>query len=570
MPTPDEQPAPVAAPHSSDADVGRNARVIGAITLVSRVLGLIRESRAAEAFGASAVWSAFTFAFSIPNLFRRLFGEGALSAAFIPLYSQSQQGTGASDREASKQFASASVNLLLLILLVLTIVGEMLLLGLLMLVSRPDYVLGLRLTMVMLPYVMLVCGAAFCGAILQVHQRFAVTAATSLVLNAFLIAAIYLAGSRLDLTTESGKEQGVVWLAIAVLIAGVVQLLMLIPSLRAVGFRFDVRANLKSPLVRKMLILSVPVAMGAGVLQISTLLDKSIAFFLAGGDGRTHFQLLGASIRYPMEEGAAARLNWAQFMYQFPLGVFAIALATAIFPKLARSVESNSSAGTSVGSGVSTGVSPGASEEFKRVLCRGIESSLFIGIPATLGMMLVAMPAVRLLFERGAFTAHDTYLTAVSTAIYSAAIWAFSLQQILNRAYYALHDTRTPLVWGVWNLLINLAVEIPLIWTGLGESGMAVGTLVAFTVQAIAMTWILSNRLGGLGLSSVALPVGKMLIATAVMTLACLAARYIPLDAIAPAKLRQACELALVIAVGGVVYFAACAVMGVRPLRGSR
>ena len=537
---------------TSDADIGRHARLIGSITLVSRLLGLVRESKAADAFGASAVWSAFTFAFSIPNLFRRLFGEGALAAAFIPLYAQSRKSADPEHVEQSRRFASASVNLLLLILLAITILGELLLISLLTLDMRADYVLGLKLTMVMLPYVMLVCGTAFCGAILQVHARFAATASTSLVLNACLIAAIYLASFRLDLSSEQGKERGVMWLAFSVLVAGVIQIAMLVPSLRAVGFRFDWRVSLWSPMVRKMLLLSVPVALGAGVLQISTLLDKSIAFFLAAGDGQSHFQILGHSIAYPMIEGAAARLNWAQFMYQFPLGVFAIALATAIFPKLASSVVTGEQVG----------------DDFRRVLRRGIESSLLIGLPATVGMVVIAQPAVQLLFERGRFTSADTHLTALSTAIYSAAIWAFSLQQILNRAFYALHDTKTPLVWGMWNLLINLAVELPLIWTGLGEGGMAVGTLVAFSVQAIAMTWMLSRRVDGIGFGQIKTNVIKMVVASLLMGVVCVAVRaacagYLPLHH----KSAQALQVAAIACVGGVVYFAACELMGLRTLR---
>jgi putative peptidoglycan lipid II flippase len=537
---------------NKDHDVGHNARMIGAITLASRVLGLVREVKAADAFGAGSVWGAFTFAFSIPNLFRRLFGEGALSAAFIPLYAQSRKLTDPEHVEKSKEFASASVNLLVLILLTITVLGELLLGALLMVPMRADYVLGVKLTMVMLPYVMLVCGTAFLGAILQVHARFAATAATSLVLNACLIAAIFLSSRRFNLSTEAAQESAVYWLGVSVIVAGVIQVLMLVPSLHGVGFRFDPVASMRTPLVRKMLIMSVPVALGAGVLQISTLLDKSIAFFLAAGDGRQSFQMLGYDVVYPMAEGAAARLNWAQFMYQFPLGVFAIALATAIFPKLAGSVGANSSPG----------------DEFKTVLRRGVESSLFIGLPATAGMVLLAQPAVRFLFERGQFTPNDTYWTALSTAIYSSAIWAFSLQQILNRAYYALHDTRSPLVWGVINLLINLVVELPLIWTGLAESGMAVGTLVAFSVQAVAMTWQLSRRVGGIGLGQIRSNVVKMLLATIAMAIACVAVRWACgqwLDL--SGKSMQGLQVFAIMATGGVVYFGVCEMLGLKTIR---
>jgi len=181
--------------------------------------------------------------------------------------------------------------------------------------------------------------------------------------------------------------------------------------------------------------------------------------------------------------GALARLNWAQFLYQFPLGVFAISLATAIFPQLSGDALDLERSG------------------FRSVFRKGLEASLFIGLPASVGMMVVAEPAVRLLFERGRFTAHDSQLTAVSTAIYATAIWAFSMQQVLNRAFYALHDMRTPLWTTGANLVVNLVVEIPLLWTHLGESAMAVGTAVSFALQSMLMLYLLRKRVGPLGLS---------------------------------------------------------------------
>src|SRR5205814_7097809 len=150
-----------------------------------------------------------------------------------------------------------------------------------------------------------------------------------------------------------------------------------------------------------------------------------------------------------------------------------------------------------------------APDQFKNVLRKGIEASLFIGLPASIGMIVVRTPAVKLLFLHGNFTAEHARLVALSTAFYSAAIWAFSLQQILNRAYYALHDTTTPLIWGIVNLAINTIVEIPLIWTNLGEAGMAVGTCVSFAIQALIMLWMLDRREGGLGLRESASPIIK-------------------------------------------------------------
>ena len=577
---------------AADARRGRSfvshAKAIGFITFISRLLGMARESIAANYFGAGAVWSAFTVAFTIPNLFRKLFGEGALSAAFIPLYAQAvKRGMGSPpaardpspmrNRDANRvgdvedaaerssvhgrdgharemtaaDFATASVNLLCGILIALTVAGEVVLVALTFFHLRADYLLAVKLATVMLPYVLLVCGTAFLGGILQVHHRFIATASTAIVLNLCLIVAIIAAARAFDLTSEAGQIAAARWLAVSVLIAGVVQVAMLLPSLRAAGFRFKLILHLWTPAIRKMLAMSLPVALGAGVLQISVLFDKGISFLLAeGAGGATHFELLGMSIRYPMAEGAAARLNWAQFMYQFPLGVFAIALATAIFPRLSSdAIDADRS-------------------QFKRVLRQGVEAALFIGLPASVGMIVVRYPAVALLFERGNFTANDTRWVALSTAIYSAAIWAFSLQQILNRAYYALHDTTTPLVWAIVNLALNLVIELPLLWTGLGEAGMAVGTLVSFAIQSVMMLWMLDRRLGGIGMRQSLGAIAKMVIASGVMWVACVGVQYLPVYPNGAGKLAWAVQLTILMITGGVVYFGAAAALGLTaPMR---
>lgn len=531
-----------------------HAKLIGGLTLVSRVLGLARESVASFFFGANAIWSAFSTAFIIPNLFRKLFGEGALSAAFIPLYAQEVKHNH--PKEAA-QFAVASVNLLCALLIALTIIGEIILLVMALFIDmRPDRLLAIKLTAIMLPYVLLVCGTAFLGAILQVHRRFAATAAAPIILNLFLIVATIIAAKTWDLKTPAGQTKSVFWLSVTVLIAGVVQVLVLVPSLRAVGFRFQPVLHFWTPQVQRMLKLTVPVALGAGVLQLSVMLDKGLSLLLASGPGKdgrliTHFNLWGHWIRYPMAEGAVARLNWAQYMYQFPLGVFAIALATAIFPKLssdAHELDQNA---------------------FKSILRRGIEACLFIGLPASVGLIVVRNPATRLLFEHGEFTDTDARLVALSTALYSSAIWAFSIQQILNRAYYALHDTITPLVLSIVTLIVNLTVEMPLIWTFLGESGMAAGTAVSFTLQSIVMLHLLRRRVGLLGLSQIVKPVAKMLVASALMWLACMAVQMTPIfpkEAAGHHKLTWAIQLTILMGVGGVVYLGACAAMGIKVL----
>jgi len=468
-----------------------HAKLISFLTLISRFFGLAREMAQANYFGTGLVAGAFRFAFTIPNLFRKLFGEGALSAAFIPLYVQSVKNESP---EQANRFAAASVTLLTFILLALTVIGEAIVAAMIFLSHdlRPDLLLTLKLTAIMLPYVLLICGTAFLSAILQVHKRFGIPAATPIILNAVHVAVMVIGGYLLHLKAAGAagalvQKQTTLayWLAFFVLVAGVLQTIVLLPALKSAGFKLRLVRSFWTPAVKRMLILSVPVALGAGVLQLSVVMDKGISAILAehpdkAGQMITHFSFFGHLIRYPMKFGAISRLDLAQFLYQFPLGVFAIALATAIFPGL-----SSDAADKDLG-------------RFRSVLRQGIELSLWEGFAASVGLIIVREPAIKLLFRHGFLTSDDVQLIARSLCFYASAIWAFSLLQIINRAYYSLHDTKTPFVMAVVNIVLNLVVEIPLLWTKLGEAGMAAGTCVSFIIQAIIMLWMLDRRVGDL------------------------------------------------------------------------
>ncbi|MGN6506579.1 MAG: murein biosynthesis integral membrane protein MurJ, partial [Tepidisphaeraceae bacterium] len=444
-----------------------HARLISALTLLSRVLGLAREAVASHFLGTGMVASAFTVAFTIPNLFRKLLGEGALSQAFIPLYAQARVRGTTEGGGSPEAFAAGSVKLLILVLIALTVVGEVAILSCIELAdpTKVDWLLMLKFAAVMLPYVLLVCGGAFLSAILQVHKRFGAPAFAPVLLNLVHIGVVlggaWWLGLRgrapepLPASVIALQTKLAFMLAVGVLVAGALQVAVLLPALRAIGFRFRLSWPAWTLDTKKMLRLSIPVAMGAAVLQVSVLLDKGISFSLMQGKDEhnqlvTHFQFLGRSIAYPMEEGATRHLDLAQLMYQFPLGIFAIAIATAIYPTLSASAVSEDRT------------------QFRQATRQGVLATLWEGIPASIGLMLVAEPAVRLLFQHGLTTSHDTGLIARDTMVYAGGIWAYSMLQVINRAYYALHDTMTPLIASGVNILVNLAVEIPLLWW-LGE-----------------------------------------------------------------------------------------------------
>jgi putative peptidoglycan lipid II flippase len=545
----------------------KHAKLIGILTFASRIFGLGREIVAGHYLGTGLVASAFTVAFTIPNLFRKLFGEGALSAAFIPLYTKAVRN----EREEhplvdpaspeylinANTFAAAAVNLLCAILLTITIIGELVLAAIILHSPnmRPEGMLLTKLTAIMLPYVVLICGGAFLSGILQVHKRFGPPAAAPIILNVVHIIVLLIGAKMLHLQATTPADQVVAiqtklayWLAAFVLVAGVMQVAVLMPGLRLVGFRFRPILHFWTPAIRKMLWLSLPVAMGAGVLQLSVLLDKGISMALMQGVDNaghpiTHFQFFGHWIRYPMALGAPRRLDLAQFLYQFPLGIFAIALATAIFPHLSHeSLEQDRG-------------------RFRTALRQGIEAALWEGLPASVGLMLIRMPAIRLLFQHGQVAASDADLIGASLFYYAAAIWAFSVLQIVNRAYYAIHDTYTPFVMAVVNIILNLIVEIPLLWW-MGEPAMAVGTMVSFAIQTVIMVWMLNRKIGGLDLGKSVAPVAKMLVATAVMGLACFGIQHAPYFPHSQGRISWAVQLAVVMGVGAAVYLGVCSLLG--------
>ena len=535
-----------------------HAKLISLLTLVSRIFGVLRESVWANYFGTGVVSSAFTIAFTIPNLFRKLFGEGALSAAFIPLYTKALK---TQTPEEANRFAAASVNLLCLALVVIIIIGEGILGSMIWLGHdmRFDLLLTLKLAAIMLPYVLLICGTAFLSAILQVHRRFGMPAAAPILLNICHITVMILGGWILGmpLLSHAPRPQEMQlqlanWLAGFVLIAGLLQIAILIPSLRAIGFRFQRVGWLWNEQIKRMLIMSIPVALAAGVLQISVLMDKGITAILSQGMDQarhvvTDFTLFGHVIRYPMVLGAVKRLDWAQVLYQFPLGVFAIALATAIFP------------------GLSADALDKDAKQFKKTLRTGIEATLFEGFAASVGLIIVRYQAIRILLKYGAVTDTDVDLIARSLTLYASGIWAYSMQQIINRAYYALHDTRTPLLMSILNIVINLVVEIPLLWT-MGEAGMAAGTTVSFAVQSILMLWMLRGRIGDFGLPQIVSMALRMLVAAGLMFGICWAMQQLPFWPKGSGRLVSLVQLILLMGVGAGVYLGVCYLLGVHLL----
>ncbi|QDU34986.1 Lipid II flippase MurJ [Poriferisphaera corsica] len=562
--------SPASQPHTSNTNTPTSshtepkhfinyALIVSSLTFLSRIFGLVRDAILAWALGLTWISDAFYVAFIIPNLFRRLFGEGALTAAFIPHYTRLNE----SDPVIARRFAYLILALLTSFLAAITILGEASLYLANTFFTHSDKThLILKLTMIMLPYMPLVCAVAMIGGILQVHHRFGPPAAAPVILNLTMIGFAVCGGLIFANQPSAFAPRIATIIAFGVLTAGIIQILFLLPTLtHLVKPTLNFRSTAEH--LRSMLIMMLPMLIGLAVLQINTLLDTFIALifstpdFLKNPSAAT--TLFNTSIDYPMQQNSVSALYYAQRLYQFPLAIFGIAIATAIFPAFAKTA-----AAVIQASRTGDPTEPHRNQ-FQTQLHHGIRLTLFLGLPAGIGLILVREPLTRLLFERGEFSPQDTARVAHILIGYAIAIWAYSLSHVLTRAYYAHKDSLTPLKISVsmiaFNLLLNLTLIFPF-----GTAGLAYST----AISAIFQVGLLIKNIT----QYTPLPIGKTVIIgiTQTLTLTFLMAVIVYglilyLDPISRSATQSAIILFTTIAIGAATYLAAALIIGVDELK---
>ena len=453
------------------AGVARDARTVASLTLVSRVLGLVRDLATVRLFGDTVVGSAFAAALAIPNMFRRLFGEGALSAAFLPEYAALSRD----DPRRADALATLVVAMLALVTGTITIVIELVLLAILLASGDdPDRTLSLRLIIITLPFMPLVCIAAILGGVLQTHGRFAPWAAAPIVLNVCILVVAGVAFFGTDTLLGGATlrpETWAAWIGVAVVVSGVLQVLWAVLALRGV-FAFSWNPGAVWGRTRTMLARMGPAIIGLGSLQLNTLADTVLAMWpnLIGPT------MLGHPV--PMDEASNSVLFYAQRLYQFPLGVFGIAIATAVFPRLAREAATP--------------------EQFVATMREGLRLSWFVTLPATVGLVLIAPDLVALLFggdpsaegELGTGFSQSGVDRATAVLVaYGAAVWAYSLNQVWTRSFYARGDTSTPMRVALGFVVVNIALNFVLIWP-FRELGLAISTAICASAQCLTLGWL--------------------------------------------------------------------------------
>lgn len=440
----------------------KHARTVTLLTLLSRFSGLARDAVQSRVFGAGPVMSAFGFGFQIPNLFRRLFGEGALTASFVPVYARLDRD----DAALARRFAGTLLTLLATFLSALTVLGVAI--AMLLPAKDAEAAVGLRLLAIMMPYMPMVCVVALMGSVLGVHGKFGPAAFSPILLNLGIIAAALLAKwTPGDAHDESSR---IVWVAIAVVVSGVVQVTWMGWSMRGQGIRpMLALAACRAP-VMETIRSTLPMLVGLGVFQLNVLMDSLIACYpLYVSD-----TFLGHP--FPLDGGANAIMGWSTRLYEFPLGVFGISVATVIFPLLARQ--------------------SGEPAQFMHSLRRGVRLSVFIGVPASLGLLLVGRSMSTVVYQGGRCTPEQVTQIADVLIAYAPAVVAYSVMQLLTRAFYALGDRSTPTRLSMAMVGLNLALNVTLIWTPLGITGLAWSTTICSFIQWALLSRLLRRRIG--------------------------------------------------------------------------
>ena len=509
----------------------RSLVTVGGFTMASRVLGFVRDIMMAMVLGAGPIADAFVVAFRFPNLFRRLFAEGAFNSAFIPLFAKRFEGSG---HEGAKRFAEEAMAVLVVALLVVTALAEILMPWLMLVlaggfVSDPEkFDLAVLLTRITMPYLLFVSLLALFSGVLNTFHRFAAAAAAPVLLNVVLIAA--LAGL-LVLQLGNTPEAGIV-LAWAVSAAGLLQMLVVMFAARRIGLLLRLRLPRLTPGVKRLVTLGVPGVISGGIIQINIVIGTFIA---------------------SLQDHAVSWLYYADRLYQLPLGVVGVAIGVVLLPQIARLLRA------------------GKEKEALDSQNRSLEFALLLTLPAAVALTVVPQPLIQVLFERGAFDARDTEMVAPALTAFAFGLPAFVLIKVFQPGYFAREDMVTPMKYAAISMVLNVILSVSLFFV-VGHVGIAVATSTAGWINAL-MLWVTLKRRGHTTLDGGARRlIPRVLLASILMGGFLLAA----LPGLAPwlergqPFLLQAVSIALLVFGGMLVYFLAAWLLGAYGIRDLR
>jgi putative peptidoglycan lipid II flippase len=440
---------------SEKSNIVRAAGILGSATMLSRIMGMVRDMVVSRLFGAGLATDAFFAAFQIPNMLRRFFAEGALTSAFVPTFSEvlSQRG----EKEA-RELANICFTLLTIVMAAITLIG----------ITFSPWIVGLMfpgfkavpgkfeltvlLNRLMFPYIFFISLVALCMGILNTLRHFFTPAISTVFLNiAMILSALLLRGY---------FNVPIVALAAGVLIGGILQLLLQLPVLWTKGFPFRISFDFSNPEVRRIALLMLPATFGVGVYYLNITVSAILASLLP--------------------QGSVSYLYYAQRMFEFPQGIFTVSVAQAVLPSMSKQA------------------ADGDLEGMKESLAFGLRLTLFITIPAMVGLMICATPIMSLIFMGGEFDYVKAVNASQALVYYSLGLSFVALTRVLAPAFYALKDTKTPVWTAFAAFLINVAFSLVLM-KPLLHGGLALATTLSALANMLLLLWYLRRKIGSFG-----------------------------------------------------------------------
>ena len=504
---------------------------------MSRITGLLRESVMAKLFGAGLTYDAYMLGFRIPNLTRDLFAEGALSSAFVPTFSEYLS-------QRSKEEAARLVNLVATALII--VVGAVCVAGMifapaLVQLLAPGFAavpgkfeLAVRMTRIMFPFLLLVALAAQAMGVLNACNRFGVPAMASTFFNIGSVGFGVVLGMGLGPTLHLTRIEG---MAIGVVLGGALQLGWQLPSLHRLGFRFHTVLDWSDPGLRRISKLMVPAILGNAAVQINVMVNTNFA----------------SSISDPIRglNGAVSWLSYAFRFMQLPLGLFGVAMASATLPSIARSV------------------ARGQMDEFRRTLSNSLGTVFLLTIPSSVGLVVLGKSIIGAIYQGRSFQLYDTQQTAVALSYYAIGLMGYAALKVLSPAFYALDDARTPMLVSLGSILVNYAAASTMIkFAGLGHAGLALSTSAVALFGFVVLFAVLRRRIGGMHGRDLAMQIGKVSLASAMMGAVIFATSRGMAMWLGVSQFARLADLAVSIPAGLAVYYAGCRMLGLSDIDG--
>ena len=550
-------------PVTKQTSVARSAGIVSIAVMFSRVLGLVREMVFSRFFGAGFLYDAFLIAFRIPNLLRDLFAEGALSAAFVKVFTDYQ--IKRSEEEAWR-LASLVLNVLAVVLSAITILGILFSSQIVALItynytgavcsagneySPEKAALATTMMQIMFPFILLVALAALAMGVLNTKGRFGVPASASTAFNVVsiivgLALASYLSGGGWEksidrnLIPSEAAQWAIIGMAIGTLLGGAAQFLIQVPSLWAVGFRFSPVLSFTDSGVKRVALLMAPAIIGTSAVQVKVLVDTAIVSCIDGGQ---------------------SWLSYAFRLMQFPIGIFGVAIGTAAIPTLSRLASENNF------------------EKFRSTLSDALKLVFLLTIPAACGLIVLGEPIIRLIYEGGQFDGFDTQMTTWALAAYSIGLAGYAAIKIVSPAFYALDDAKTPMYVSLASILVHVVVSYSMLKflstvgvtperpSGFGHVGVALATSAVALVNFFALTLLMRKRISGLNGRDIFASFVKIVVASALMSAVCYSSYYFLTNSLgAKTLIVKLVEAFVPIALGGITFFVIAKILRVNEI----